>query len=139
MLYVTCQTRLRTAFGTAHLTSSLRNMIDVAKSDVWSDWTTLGARFARCAIFGIVRRFPCSAELPISLSLSRNDRLIPIPCREPCSLDQPNHSLQAYAVSIEEMNVVDNSACKIRTVATVAANADQYSGRCRSILELRSP
>ena len=113
-------------------------MIDVAMSDVWSDWTTLGSICTLRHIWDCqeILLFCRTANLPV-VEPHRSPNTLP--CREPCSLDQPNHSLQAYAVSIEEMNVVDNSACKIRTVATVAANADQYSGRCRSILELRSP
>jgi len=119
MWYVPCKTKLRTAFVTAPLTSSLHNMMDVAKSDVWSHWTTLGARFVRRAIFGIVRRFPGSADCRSPCRCAPPLAGYRIHCQELCSLDQPNHSFQAYVVSIEEVNVVGNTACKIRTVATV--------------------
>src|ERR1700686_5363281 len=62
-----------------------------------------------------------------SLALQTADLPVVVPHRSPdtasivknCAV-QPNHSFQAYAVSIEEVNVVGNTACKIRTVATVS-------------------
>jgi hypothetical protein len=35
--------------------------------------------------------------------------------------------------------MLQNSAGRIRTLANVAVNVDQYSARCGSILELQSP
>jgi hypothetical protein len=60
-------------------------MIAVAKTDVWSHWVTL-------------------SHFELSLARFLRREIWPNQLSKLLSLDHPNHSFQAYAVSIEEMN-----------------------------------
>jgi hypothetical protein len=50
-------------------------------------------------------------KLPISLLSGHTSRWIPHLLSKLCSLDQPNHSFHAYAVSIEAMNSRSEGSC----------------------------
>ena len=76
-------------------TSSLRKTIELAKTDVWSHWTTLSAHLHGAPSTQQPHEPPHLAKLIVRTVQFR----------------PANHSFQTYAVSIEEMNSRNGGRC----------------------------